>query len=85
MSSMDAVVIATSLQDDTTRNKETGEVLMKVEVVLKGADLIKVGQKVKAIYYGEMSIGRRFMLSGVDPPVVTILLYSYPLLDCITI
>ena len=65
---MDAVVIATSLQDDTTRNKETGEVLMKVEVVLKGSDLIKVGQEVKAIYYGEMSIGRRFMLSGVDPP-----------------
>ena len=68
MGSMDAVVIATSLQDDTTRNKETGEVLMKVEVVLKGSDLIKVGQEVKAIYYGEMSIGRRFMLSGVDPP-----------------
>ena len=33
MGSMDAVVIVTSLQDDTTRNKETGEVLMKVEVV----------------------------------------------------
>jgi len=65
---MDAVVIATSLQNDLTRNKETGEVLMKVEAVLKGSDLIKVGQEVKAIYYGEVSIGRRFMLSGVDPP-----------------
>jgi len=65
---MDAVVIATSLQNDMTRNKETGEVLMKVEAVLKGSDLIKVGQEVKAIYYGEVSIGRRFMLSGVDPP-----------------
>ena len=41
---------------------------MKVEKVLKGSDLIKVGQEVKAIYYGEVSIGRRFMLSGVDPP-----------------
>ena len=68
MGSMDAVVIATSLQNDMTRNKETGEVLMKVEAVLKGSDLIKVGQEVKAIYYGEVSIGRRFMLSGVDPP-----------------
>ena len=65
---MDAVVIASSLQNDMTRNKETGEVLMKVEAVLKGSDLIKVGQEVKAIYYGEVSIGRRFMLSGVDPP-----------------
>ena len=68
MAAMDAVVIATSLQSDLTRNKETGEVLMKVEKVLKGSDLIKVGQEVKAIYYGEVSIGRRFMLSGVDPP-----------------
>ncbi len=68
MGAMDAVVIATSLQDDMTRNKETGEVLMKVEAVLKGSDLIKVGQEVKAIYYGEVSVGRRFMLSGVDPP-----------------
>ncbi len=65
---MDAVVIASSLQNDLTRNKETGEVLMKVEAVLKGSELIKVGQEVKAIYYGEVSIGRRFMLSGVDPP-----------------
>ena len=68
MVAMDAVVIATSLQSDLTRNKETGEVLMKVEKVLKGSDLIKVGQEVKAIYYGEVSVGRRFMLSGVDPP-----------------
>ncbi len=68
MASMDAVVIATSLQNDLTRNKETGEVLMRVEKVLKGSDLIQVGQEVKAIYYGEVSIGRRFMLSGVDPP-----------------
>lgn len=68
MAAMDAVVIATATQSDLTRNKETGEVLMKVEKVLKGSDLIEVGQEVRAIYYGEVSIGRRFMLSGVDPP-----------------
>ena len=65
---MDAVVIATATQSDLTRNKETGEVMMKVEKVLKGSDLIEVGQVVRAIYYGEVSVGRRFMLSGVDPP-----------------
>ncbi|MGI9469889.1 MAG: hypothetical protein ACR2NZ_00050 [Rubripirellula sp.] len=68
MTAMDAVVIATATQSDLTRNKETGEVMMKVEKVLKGSDLIEVGQDVRAIYYGEVSVGRKFMLSGVDPP-----------------
>ena len=65
---MDAVVIATATQSDLTRNKETGEVMMKVEKVLKGGDVVSEGQEVRAIYYGDVSIGRRFMLSGVDPP-----------------
>jgi hypothetical protein len=68
MSAMDAVVIATATQDDLTRNKEAGEVMMKVEQVLKGGEIVKVGQEVLAIYYGDVSVGRRFMLSGVDPP-----------------
>ena len=65
---MDAVVIATAVQGDADRNKENGEVLMKVEHVLKGKELCSVYQKVKAVYYGEVKAGRRFMLSGVDPP-----------------
>ncbi len=68
MAAMDAVVIATAIQSDLTRNKETGEVMMKVEKVFKGSDLVSTGQEVRAIYYGDVSIGRRFMLSGVDPP-----------------
>ncbi|QDT08092.1 hypothetical protein [Planctomycetes bacterium K23_9] len=68
MEVMDAVVIATAMQSDATRNKETGEILMKIDVVLKGDDLLKVGSEVKAVYYGEVKVGRRFMLSGVDPP-----------------
>lgn len=65
---MDAVVIATATQSDLTRNKETGEVMMKVAKVLKGGDVVSEGQEVRATYYGDVSIGRRFMLSGVDPP-----------------
>jgi hypothetical protein len=65
---MDAVVIATSIQSDLTRNKESGAVLMKVEKVLKGGELVSVGQEVNAVYYGDVTLGRRFMLSGVDPP-----------------
>ena len=68
MSVMDAVIIATATQSDLTRDKESGEVMMKVEKVLKGSDLVSEGQEVKAIYYGEVGAGRRFMLSGVDPP-----------------
>ncbi len=65
---MDAVVIATATQDDLTRNKESGEVIMKIEKVLKGSEFVEAGQEVRAIYYGDVSVGRRFMLSGVDPP-----------------
>src|SRR6056297_875219 len=53
MSAMDAVVIAEALQDDLTRDKETGEILMKVHKVLKGSDHVSVGDQVRAIYYGE--------------------------------
>ena len=68
MEAMDAVVIATALQGDAERDKESGEVLMRVEHVLKGSDLCTKGQKVTAVYYGEVAEGRKFMLSGVDPP-----------------
>ena len=65
---MDAVVIATSMQSDLTRNKDTGEVMMKVTKVLKGSDFVSEGQEVRAVYYGDVTAGRQFMLSGVDPP-----------------
>jgi hypothetical protein len=70
MEAMDAVVIGKALQSDATRNKETGEVLMLIEQVLKGKDLVTANQEVKAVYYGDVSEGRRFLLSGVDPPQI---------------
>ncbi len=68
MSAMDAVVIGTAQQGDDTRNKETGEVLMRIEQVLKGNEWVSEKQDVKAVYYGDVTAGRRFLLSGVDPP-----------------
>ena len=65
---MDAVVIGSSLQDASGRDAETGKVRMKVEKVLKGGDLVQAGDEIEAIYYGDGTVGRRFMLSGVDPP-----------------
>ncbi len=65
---MDAVVIASATHGGATRNPDTGEVEMKIEKVLKGDSLVSLGDTVKAIYYGDVESGRRFMLSGVDPP-----------------
>ncbi len=68
MAAMDAVVIASAAQSGATRNPDTGEIEMKIEKILKGDSLVSVGESVQAIYYGEVEVGRRFMLSGVDPP-----------------
>ena len=68
MAAMDAVVIGSSLQDASGRDAETGKVRMKVEKVLKGGDLVQAGDEIEAIYYGDVTVGRRFMLSGVDSP-----------------
>ncbi|MEO1618057.1 MAG: hypothetical protein AAFV88_19545 [Planctomycetota bacterium] len=65
---MDAVVIASCLDSEATRNLTTGVVKMKIENVLKGVDHIQVGQKVDAIYFGKVDVGKRYLLSGVDPP-----------------
>ena len=68
MAAMDSVVIAISTQDASERDAETGKLMMKVVQVLKGGDLVQVGDELEAIYYGDVTKGRRFMLSGVDPP-----------------
>lgn len=65
MQTMDAVVIAEAIHSDSLRNASTGEVRMRIVTVLKGDDLVKAGQEVDAIYYGDVDQGRRFMLSGV--------------------
>lgn len=67
---MDAVVIATSLDGQLTRDLATGVVKMRIEKVLKGGEYVKVGKTVDAVYYGKVEVGRRFLLSGVDPPNV---------------
>ncbi len=63
---MDAVVIASATQSDATRNRATGLVAMTIEEVLKGGEHVKINEKVKVQYYGKVSIGGRFLLSGVS-------------------
>lgn len=67
MEVMDAVVIAESTPT-SLRNEETGEVLLKVVKVLKGDEHVKPDSALSVVYYGKVEPGRRFMLSGVDPP-----------------
>ncbi|EKK00978.1 hypothetical protein RBSH_03652 [Rhodopirellula baltica SH28] len=67
MEVMDAVVVATALQSDLTRNADTGQIKMRIETVLKGGEHVEAGQEVTAVYFGDAAKGRRFMLSGVDP------------------
>ncbi|MEZ6088637.1 MAG: hypothetical protein R3C05_11535 [Pirellulaceae bacterium] len=74
MSSMDAVVIAEAIND--IEPSESGEVELTVKTVIKGDDLVKVDDVVKSIYFGKAEKGRRFMLTGVDPPE---LMWSSPL------
>lgn len=64
---MDAVVIAETTPE-SNRDEQSGEVKMKVVRVLKGEDHVKADSLVTVVYFGEVAKGRRFMLSGVDPP-----------------
>ncbi|WP_231742182.1 hypothetical protein [Stieleria varia] len=65
---MDAVVIASAVESDITVDPATGIIQMKIEQVLSGDKHVQAGQVVKAVYFGRAEIGRRFLLSGVDPP-----------------
>ncbi len=66
MEVMDAVLIAEATEK-SVRDEQTGAVSFKVAKVLKGSDLVKDAE-VTAVYYGDLTPGRRFLLSGVDPP-----------------
>lgn len=67
MSTMDAVVIAESIPGEV-QDSETGKIRMKVVRVLVGEKIVQVGQTVTPVYYGNVGEGRRFLLTGVDPP-----------------
>lgn len=69
MASMDAVVIATATETSPIGGSTEGDlkVNMKVVRVLKGEDLIEVGQQVQVVCYSELTKDRRFLLSGSDP------------------
>ena len=84
MSAMDSVVFAELVKlpppiKPGTRLEEGQEIpraAFKIVKSVKGSDLVKIGQMIEAIYFGEAKIGSVFLVMGVDPPNVA---WSTPL------
>jgi hypothetical protein len=84
MSAMDSVVFAELVKlpppiKPGTRLEEGQEIpraSFKIVKSVKGSDLVKIGQMIEAIYFGEAKIGSVFLVMGVDPPNVA---WSTPL------
>lgn len=72
MKSMDAVVLA----EVTGAGESETEAEFKVLEVIKGEQLLKPGQTIRAAYFGTAPKGSKFLIMGVDPPE---LLWSSPL------
>ncbi len=72
MKSMDAVVLA----EVAGSGESETDAEFKVLEVLKGDTHIKVGQSIRAAYFGTAPKGSKFLIMGVDPPE---LLWSSPL------
>ncbi len=81
---MDSVVFAELVKlpppiKPGTRLEEGQEIpraSFKIVKAVKGSDLVKIGQLIEAIYFGEAKIGSVFLVMGVDPPNVA---WSTPL------
>lgn len=65
MQTMDVVGIATLVSDG--RDDIDGAANFKMESLLKGDSLVKVGQVFQATYFGPGKSTKRFLMQGVDP------------------
>jgi hypothetical protein len=71
INSMDVAVIA-KLVKIPPPSDEPGEELAKatfeVSQVIKGEGLVKKGEKIETLYFGDGTVGRSFLVMGIDPP-----------------
>lgn len=72
MESMDAVAFGTIVPG----SQSDEDAMFLVHTVLRGNELLKVGQKLRVNYFGRAKEGQHFLLMGIDPPD---LLWSSPL------
>lgn len=80
ITSMDAVVVAKLHSTSSTGEGEDRKVpraKFEVSTVVKGQALVKAGDKIETVYFGEAKPGQSFLLMGVDPPKLS---WSTPLL-----
>ncbi len=73
---MDGAAFGTLVEADPKNPTEEGIGRFRISEVIKGTDLLKVGQVVEAPYFGKTGAETTFLLLGVDPPE---LMWSSPL------
>jgi hypothetical protein len=79
IATMDVAVIA-KLTKAPKQSDNPGDELTKatfeITQVMKGDGLVKVGDKVETLYFGESAAGKSFLIMGIDPPQI---MWSTPL------
>jgi hypothetical protein len=79
IATMDVAVIA-KLAKLPKQTENAGDELTKatfeITQVIKGEGLVKIGDKVETLYFGESAAGKSFLIMGIDPPQI---MWSTPL------
>ena len=73
LASMDVAVIARLEDGSPLANEPSGDVTkatFEITEVLKGASVLKVGDEVSALYFGNGKPGGSFLLMGIEPPKI---------------
>jgi hypothetical protein len=76
---MDAVVVAKLVELPPTNQKpgdEIGKAKFEIVDVIKGESVVKKGEVLETLFFGEGKTGQTFLVMGIDPPKV---MWSTPL------
>ena len=76
---MDVAVIAKLVKappPSTNPGDELAKATFEVTEILKGDTIAKPGDKIETLYFGDGSIGKSFLVMGIDPPKI---MWSTPL------
>jgi len=79
LGTMDVAVIAKLIKAPPPASKPGDEVqkaTFQIAQVVKGDGLVKAGEKFDALYFGDGTVGKSFLVMGLDPPKV---MWSTPL------
>ena len=79
INTMDVAVIARLVKGPPASDKpgdEIAKATFEVAQVIKGEGLVKPGEKIETLYFGDGAPGKSFLVMGIDPPKV---MWSTPL------